>query len=488
MEFLTTKQKKKKAQRLYFGYMLLSVLIMLATYVLISTALGFEIFSSKGEVVQNGLLFVDSRPDGADIYINGRKESDRTNSKFALPEAEYSIQLKKQGFRDWDGTVSLMGGTVEFLTYPRLMPVVPALITSRSLPSVPSMLQSRDKRWLANYYRESPSTIEIADLDKPKDPITTLAIPTSVTGLRAVESVRFIEWAGDNEHFLVAIKLADTPALQYVVMHREKIDDVINVSSTFTLGSNDSVGLWDAKKDKVYIKQANGTIVLGNLKDKSLSAQPLFGDATTEFFAIGDERALYTTKLGADMVVKYYNDKKTYTIVTLKDPTKPVIAKSFGFNRNDYILLAGEGLEKTLIYRNFEKAITDSVTGRIAPFYTMPAQSSVADISRSNRFVMGSDGNSAQVYDIEQKELLRYELPATRPAQIGWLDDARLYTIGTDARLSVFDFTGKNVYELASQAFAVPYTNAGVSNTLYVTKESNVFTAKIVDIESATRN
>ena len=67
MEFLTTKQKKKKAQRLYFGYVLLSILVLLATYVLISTALGFEIFSSKGEVVQNGLLFVDSRPDGADI-------------------------------------------------------------------------------------------------------------------------------------------------------------------------------------------------------------------------------------------------------------------------------------------------------------------------------------------------------------------------------------------------------------------------------------
>jgi hypothetical protein len=81
MEFLTPKQKKEKARRLYIGYGLLSVLIGLATYILISTALGYEIFSTKGDIVQNGLLFVDSSPGNADIYINGKKESSETGAK-----------------------------------------------------------------------------------------------------------------------------------------------------------------------------------------------------------------------------------------------------------------------------------------------------------------------------------------------------------------------------------------------------------------------
>ena len=486
MEFLTTKQKKKKAQRLYFGYVLLSILVLLATYVLISTALGFEIFSSKGEVVQNGLLFVDSRPDGADIYMNGKKESDRTNSKFTVPEAEYAIQLKKAGFRDWEGTVSLMGGTVEFLTYPRLMPVVPNLITSRVVSSPPATMQSRDKRWVASYFTQSPTTIEIADLDNPLDPIVTVAVPPAITVGKSILSLKFIEWAGDNEHFMVALELSDTSVTQYVVMHRLKPDQIINVTALYNLANGDTVGFWDGKKDRVYIRQASGTILVGNLKDNSLASQPLFTDLTVEFFPISKERAIYTTKAGADTVVRYYSDQKTFAITTMKDPSKQVIAKSFGFNRNDYILLAGEGFEKTLIYKNFENAVTSSVTGRVAPFFIFPAQSKIADASRSNRFVLGSDGVNAQVYDIEQKELFRYELPASRPADIGWFDDARLYSIGTDQKLSVFDFTGRNVYEIAMPTFGKPHVNTAVNKVLYVTKTEASYTANIVDIESPT--
>jgi len=149
-------------------------------------------------------------------------------------------------------------------------------------------------------------------------------------------------------------------------------------------------------------------------------------------------------------------------------------------------LLAGEGFEKTMIYKNFENAVTSSVTGRVAPFFIFPAQSIIADASRSNRFVLGSDGVNAQVYDIEQKELFRYELPASRPADIGWFDDARLYSIGTDQKLSVFDFTGRNVYEIAMPTFGKPHVNTAVNKVLYVTKTEASYTANIVDIESPT--
>jgi hypothetical protein len=144
-------------------------------------------------------------------------------------------------------------------------------------------------------------------------------------------------------------------------------------------------------------------------------------------------------------------------------------------------------LRKPMIFKNFENAVTSSTTGRVAPFFIFPAQSKVADISRSNRFVLGSDGVNAQVYDIEQKDLYRYELPAARPADIGWFDDARLYSIGTDQKLSIFDFTGKNVYEVAGAITGRPFVNENVSRALYVTKSDTVFKAQIVDIESATR-
>ena len=65
MEFLDPVAKKRHLRNLFIGYGLLTVLIGLSTYLLILMATGLDFFNLKGEVIQNGLLFVDSQPDGA---------------------------------------------------------------------------------------------------------------------------------------------------------------------------------------------------------------------------------------------------------------------------------------------------------------------------------------------------------------------------------------------------------------------------------------
>ena len=101
MEFLDPVAKKKKARRLFFGYGLVTILISLATYILVATAVGYEVFDFRGDVVQNGLLFLDSKPVSASITVDGKLEDDKTDAKLALNGGEYTITLNQTGYSSW---------------------------------------------------------------------------------------------------------------------------------------------------------------------------------------------------------------------------------------------------------------------------------------------------------------------------------------------------------------------------------------------------
>lgn len=485
MEFLTTKQKKLKARRLFIAYGLLSVLVMLATYVLISTALGFDVFRGK-EIVQNGLLFIDSRPDNAEVYINGKKESNATNAKYSLPESSYDIKLTKNGYRDWNGNVEVIGGTVEFLTYPRLLPNSPALIASQTHQSMPAFAQSRDKRWLGSVVNESPEQIVVYDLDNPQDLIRSISLPAQFVAGKKVSSTKIVEWAGDNEHILVCVGFQNVAENSYILINRDKPQEYIDISAIFPLAAGDNLGLWNGKKDEIFIKRANGIVFLGNIKDKALVAQGLVGDVVLQFEAISDERALYTTKLGEELQIKLYSKDKTYVITSIPYSTEKVILRGFGYNRNDYILVAGKQFDKTYVFRNFEKSIEKSIQPRLAPFLLLPINSTYADLSRGNRFVMGTDGVTSVVYDLEQKELHKYELPVPRPAQLGWFDDVRLYALASDQTLSIMDFDGKNLQAIGASVLGLPYVNANVTKFAYQMVENGSIKTMFVDIDTPT--
>jgi hypothetical protein len=67
MDFLDPRRFRKQKIRLMVGYILIAVAIGLGTVILVYGAYGYGINTKTGDIVQNGLLFVDSKPGGADI-------------------------------------------------------------------------------------------------------------------------------------------------------------------------------------------------------------------------------------------------------------------------------------------------------------------------------------------------------------------------------------------------------------------------------------
>jgi hypothetical protein len=71
MDFFDPKKQKMHAIRLGVGYALIGLALVLATTILLYQAYGFGI-DRRGNVIQNGLVFLSSQPKGAAIYVNNK--------------------------------------------------------------------------------------------------------------------------------------------------------------------------------------------------------------------------------------------------------------------------------------------------------------------------------------------------------------------------------------------------------------------------------
>ena len=81
--------------------------------------------------------------------MNGKRVSQRTNTKLNLRNGVYDIQLSKDGYRTWQRQIEVIGGAVRRFDYPFLFPIdlKTSVVTSFST-SVSFASQSPDMRWL----------------------------------------------------------------------------------------------------------------------------------------------------------------------------------------------------------------------------------------------------------------------------------------------------------------------------------------------------
>lgn len=487
MQFLTPQQKREKARRLFVGYGLFAILISLATYILISTALGYEVFSTRGEVIQNGLLVLDSKPDNADIFINGKQESSHTDAKLSLPEGKYDVSIKKNGYSEWRDNISLVGGNVRIISYPRLLPVEPVQLADIPYQTGKQFTaQSLDRRWLAVAQTESSRLVDIYDMDDPNAPAIVLSVPGAVTGDTGARTTAIVGWASDNRHLLIMAQVGEKQ--NYVLLDKDDSSSVTDLTQMFGLQSTDQAGFWDAKWDKLYIHHAAGTVMLASVKDKSVGTVPLVSEPVLDFYALNGERAVYSVAQGeSDLNVKLFSGAKSYVATTIKRSQSPLLIKSGTFNRSEYVAIAGGSLEKTYVYRNLEQLVKRPTGSSVAPFVILPNKSSNVEFSQLNRFILASDGMTNVVYDIESKEVLKYATPAQTPSVTGWFDDARLYSLGNDRVLSIYDFNGSNLHRLISVAAGVPYVNKDVSHTAFFVPSTSSQSLRFLDIATASK-
>jgi hypothetical protein len=115
-------RRLKKTRQLLMYTLAIGVLIF-GTVALVFFAQGYSYDFHSGQVHKNGLVLLDSHPNGASITINGKALSNKTPYRYDnAPAGQVDIQLQKSGYRDWNTSQSVVASQVTFIEYPLLLP------------------------------------------------------------------------------------------------------------------------------------------------------------------------------------------------------------------------------------------------------------------------------------------------------------------------------------------------------------------------------
>jgi hypothetical protein len=77
-------------------------LFFISLPILLSYSLGYHIDYNNLKIYKTGIIYVNSRPSGAVVFINGRKCADQTPARIEeLKPASYRIGVRKDGFYPW---------------------------------------------------------------------------------------------------------------------------------------------------------------------------------------------------------------------------------------------------------------------------------------------------------------------------------------------------------------------------------------------------
>jgi len=457
MEFIDPTLKQKHKKRLAIGYTLLTILVALSTYILVATAMGYQIFQKDGQVVQNGLIFIDAKPVNADIYINGKKESSKTDTRLTLAEGDYEIILKSEGYKDWTRRVTLYGGKVAFINYPRMFPIELKVSDLKAYQGAGSgfLTQSPDKKWILFQDNIASTDLNVIDTTKEDEPQQILSIPIQVLGTTTAKlgTIKVIEWASDNKHFLVQHTSKDGVS-DFAIINREEPAKSINLNSLFNL-KPDKVRLYDSKVDKVYMYFASGGILrIGNVKDKSIGLQ-IF-DQVLDFKQISDNRIMFATTKNASagkVTVNVVEGDKTFYIgETDYDPSNQYVLESNQFNGDWYYAVGSKISEKLQIYKNPQN-FSDSINDKKPTVLTSlrAGAPEYVKFSPKSRFLLMQGPQAFSVYDADLKNSFRINLPSKLDpgTTISWVDEFIIQYV-INGKLYFSDYDGKNVREIAS--------------------------------------
>jgi len=450
MDFLDPRHRRAYNIRLIIGYVLIAIVIGLATVIIVYSANGYGINTKTGQIVQNGLVFTDSNPGGAEIYLNGADRNAKTSARLILPAGNYTLTLKKDGYRDWTRKFVLSEQSVARYVYPLLFPVKPVTSNLKTYSSDPGLVtQSPNQQWLL---AENPSAstdspvfdeYDTTTLDQPSPVVRQVSIPAGVlSGFSADSKLEEVEWSTDNNNVL--LKHDFSGGSEYIVFNRDKPDQSFNVNKLFNLTPT-QVSLYNKKADQLYIYDQNGgTIRLATVGDQSVG-QPLIKDALA-YKSYGKDLITYVTTAGAQTAMvqaRIWDNGQTYKLNQFSSGQKYLIDFA-QFNGDFYYAAGSDTADRINIYKNPLNQLKDPSQGKAQALLSLhdPGAQKIG-FSNNARFIGVENGQHFAVYDIETDSIYQYPISETLADNLSWMDGHRL--IGdSGGKIFVMDYDGTN--------------------------------------------
>lgn len=452
MEFLDPNKKRSNKIKLMLGYVLVAIAVAMAVTVLLFFNAGYHV-DGKGNVTQNGLLFVGSHPSGADVYIEGinnkKKYNDKTDTKFDLREDRYRVTLKKDGYRNWQREISLEGGTVERLSYPFLFPEKLQSTDIKTYNSTPNIVSSSpDRKWIIVQQPDNFLSFDVFNANEPEKPPTNFSIPTGIlSAAKSSQKLEVIEWAFDNSNILVKHIYDDKN--EFIIINKDKPETTVNINN-LTGQKPFAVDLKDKKVDQLFLHMTpDGLLQTVDMKTHNLT--PIVSK-TLAYKSHGNDMLVYVTPSisKTDTVsVRIKTNDKDYELRELPISTSYVIDVA-KFDNAWYVVAGASSDDKVYVYRDPLNVLTSSNPKKAMFARTLRIDNpQKVSFSTNARIIAVQSDQVIAIFDAETNLQNRYTINDTfdskRPAK--WMDGHRL-TTSTNKTVLIFDFDGINQQKL----------------------------------------
>lgn len=181
--------------------------VLIGSVVAILFAQGYRPNLNQKKLEKTGMISFTSYPTGAQFFINGKLKGVSNNSVSGLKPKDYLVEIKKEGFNDWQKKIDVFAEMVTDITAllisktPRLDPITSngAELTSVSNSGNELIYASYGEKkaglWLITLYSGAPLNLfkSKARLVIADDPLT------------AYSQAKEVSWAPDDSEILVKI-------------------------------------------------------------------------------------------------------------------------------------------------------------------------------------------------------------------------------------------------------------------------------------------
>lgn len=449
MDFLDPKYRQAYKIRLLIGYFLLAIAIILGTIILVYAVYGYGINTKNGQIVQNGLLFVDSKPSGAKIALNGKDQNATTSARLVLPGGDYSMTLSKTGYKSWTRNFTLDEHNVKRLNYAFLFPAQPVIAGIKNYQSVPALAtQSPDLRWLI--LQTTGLALEQQDLNDLNKTPETLSLPTDLFS-SSDGSLAVVDWSSDSNKLVLVHSFAGQ--IEFILLDREKPSNSVNLNKLFKLNLS-QVALHDNKADQLYLyDQTTKVLELGNTQTGVVAAQTI--KQVLSFTALSGNLVYFATPsaTSGDVDIKIADNDQVYKVETIK--AQPAYElKASEFQGHWYYLAPAASPDTFNLYQDPITSIKDPSFAKASPITNFTVTGLTQTLFAPNgRNLSLSNGKDFVVYDLENKVKSKFSLSTNLAGLPSWMDNYHL--IGNrSGSVWVIDFDGANEQLISSTALS----------------------------------
>ena len=450
MDFIDPDKKRKNTIKLYIGYVLIGLAVVLGSIVLLFYALGYGI-GRTGSVVRSGLVFIDSDPDGANVVIEHKNKvikQDKTNTRLNIPEGNYQVTLTRQGYLPWKRSFHLDGGGVERMQYPFLFPenLATSDVQSYSKPTT-FVTNSPDRRWIVVQSSTNLLTFDLLDGNQSKvdQKVRTISFSPSLFALNNKDDkLQLVEWSTDNKNMLVRHTFGNSQ--EYAMLNIEEPDKSVNIDKVFSKPYS-TIKLRDKKFDSLYLLDSSGNLFFGNLTDKTTKQ---ISKDVLDFKPHGNNTILLITKKNAlEVNVTIWSEEKEYVLRTLPAGATYLLDIA-QFDGSWYMVVGAKSENQMYVYKNPLDWLKNPQGNQTVFARTLRLNNPQnVSFSANTRFIAAQSGQSFTVYDAETDRQYNYTLDETFQDSAKWMDGHRLTAI-SKGRVIVFDFDGINKVTLSS--------------------------------------